>query len=236
MFALPIFWLLPLFVCCSHVLYYLGYCVGFVRIHLFYVFDSFYVPCLVMVYLYVKLYKICQKHVKCIKSMAKYQPVVVVDPSTTKLPSSSSATISTASERKHRPSKLQTLQPKLSQQLPHQTNSLSMVSRTHSENDVASHSGTRNDHHVHQEFGSHHHHHQQREQQQQQQHHQTGANEHKAAITLGIIMGTFLACWMPFFCMNIHAAYCKSCISPMVFKVLTWLGYFNSSLNPAIYR
>lgn len=59
--------------------------------------------------------------------------------------------------------------------------------------------------------------------------------DHKAAITLGFIMGTFLVCWVPFFCINIIAAICKSCISDIVFKFLTWLGYCNSALNPIIY-
>lgn len=59
--------------------------------------------------------------------------------------------------------------------------------------------------------------------------------DHKAAITLGIIMGSFLVCWMPFFCINIVAGFCKSCISDDVFKTLTWLGYCNSALNPVIY-
>ncbi|XP_054168582.1 dopamine receptor 1-like [Oppia nitens] len=105
---------------------------------------SFYLPCIIMVALYAKLYAICQKHVKSIKSMTK--PIHV--------------------------------------------------------------SGQTYNHHI---------------------------TEHKAAITLGVIMGTFLACWTPFFCMNIVAAYCKTCIPSLAFKVLTWLGYFNSSLNPAIY-
>ncbi|XP_023213411.1 dopamine receptor 1-like [Centruroides sculpturatus] len=59
--------------------------------------------------------------------------------------------------------------------------------------------------------------------------------DHKAAITLGIIMGSFLVCWMPFFCINIVAGFCKTCISDDVFKTLTWLGYCNSALNPVIY-
>lgn len=66
-------------------------------------------------------------------------------------------------------------------------------------------------------------------------HHHHHNMDHKAAITLGFIMGTFLVCWVPFFCINIVAAVCKSCISDMVFKFLTWLGYCNSALNPIIY-
>lgn len=60
-------------------------------------------------------------------------------------------------------------------------------------------------------------------------------SDHKAAITLGVIMGVFLICWVPFFCVNIVASFCKTCIPPIVFKFLTWLGYSNSAFNPIIY-
>lgn len=58
---------------------------------------------------------------------------------------------------------------------------------------------------------------------------------HKAAITLGIIMGTFLCCWVPFFCLNIIRAFCLECIPDSMFRAFTWLGYANSALNPIIY-
>lgn len=61
------------------------------------------------------------------------------------------------------------------------------------------------------------------------------AHDHKAAVTLGIIVGVFLFCWVPFFAVNIAAPFCRGCIPDVVFKVLTWLGYFNSALNPIIY-
>lgn len=60
-------------------------------------------------------------------------------------------------------------------------------------------------------------------------------SDHKAAITVGIIMGVFLVCWVPFFCINIVAAFCKTCIPDVTFKILTWLGYSNSAFNPIIY-
>ena len=59
--------------------------------------------------------------------------------------------------------------------------------------------------------------------------------EHKAAITIGIIMGVFMICWTPFFIVNVISGFCRTCISPNLFKVLTWLGYSNSVFNPIIY-
>ncbi|KAL8607120.1 hypothetical protein ACOMHN_008706 [Nucella lapillus] len=60
-------------------------------------------------------------------------------------------------------------------------------------------------------------------------------SDHKAAVTLGIIMGVFLLCWVPFFIVNPIAAFCSSCIPQLVFQILTWCGYVNSCLNPIIY-
>lgn len=71
--------------------------------------------------------------------------------------------------------------------------------------------------------------------QQQQQHPSGHLATHKAAITLGIIMGTFLFCWVPFFCLNIIKAFCGECVPSSIFRAFTWLGYANSALNPIIY-
>ncbi|XP_076762091.1 octopamine receptor beta-1R isoform X1 [Xylocopa sonorina] len=61
--------------------------------------------------------------------------------------------------------------------------------------------------------------------------------EHKAARTLGIIMGAFLLCWLPFFLWYLTTSLCReSCYCPdTVVSVLFWIGYFNSALNPLIY-
>ena len=61
--------------------------------------------------------------------------------------------------------------------------------------------------------------------------------EHKAAKTLGVIMGGFMICWLPFFLWYLVSNICgDSCpIYDMVVSVLFWIGYFNSALNPIIY-
>ena len=59
--------------------------------------------------------------------------------------------------------------------------------------------------------------------------------ETKAAKTLGIIVGVFILCWLPFFTMYLVRAFCPNCIHPTVFSILFWLGYCNSAINPCIY-
>ncbi|XP_053669172.1 octopamine receptor beta-2R [Anopheles marshallii] len=60
--------------------------------------------------------------------------------------------------------------------------------------------------------------------------------EHKAARTLGIIMGTFILCWLPFFLWYIITSLCDKCPNPdIVVALVFWIGYFNSTLNPLIY-
>ncbi|XP_053203018.1 dopamine receptor 1-like [Panonychus citri] len=119
---------------------------------------SFYLPCLIMIALYTRLYLYARKHVQHIRSMAK---PLHFDPDDGCSGSSSARS------------------------------------------------------------SSHHSHH--------------SVMDHKAAITLGVIMGVFLICWVPFFCINIIAAFCKTCIPELIFKTSTWLGWLNSALNPVIY-
>ncbi|XP_074641214.1 dopamine receptor 2-like [Tubulanus polymorphus] len=64
------------------------------------------------------------------------------------------------------------------------------------------------------------------------------AREQKAAKTLGIVMGVFIICWVPFFVANVLFAIChESCISnpDLIFSIFAWLGYLNSGMNPIIY-
>lgn len=60
--------------------------------------------------------------------------------------------------------------------------------------------------------------------------------ERRAARTLGIIMGVFVVCWLPFFVTYVVSAFCTSCcLSSKFINFITWLGYVNSALNPLIY-
>ncbi|XP_029900556.1 5-hydroxytryptamine receptor 1D [Myripristis murdjan] len=62
------------------------------------------------------------------------------------------------------------------------------------------------------------------------------ARERKATKTLGIILGAFIVCWLPFFVGTLVMAICKECwFDPVLFDVFTWLGYLNSLINPIIY-
>ncbi|XP_048458925.1 5-hydroxytryptamine receptor 1F [Rhincodon typus] len=64
----------------------------------------------------------------------------------------------------------------------------------------------------------------------------SGTRERKAATTLGLILGAFVICWLPFFLKELIVNVCESCyISPEMTDFLTWLGYLNSLINPLIY-
>jgi 7 transmembrane receptor (rhodopsin family) len=68
----------------------------------------------------------------------------------------------------------------------------------------------------------------------------SSSRERKATKTLGVIMGCFTVCWLPFFILALVKAFAcsdgSSCIVPHWLEaIFLWLGYANSFLNPIIY-
>uniref|UniRef100_A0A8D0CTV6 5-hydroxytryptamine receptor 7 n=1 Tax=Sander lucioperca TaxID=283035 RepID=A0A8D0CTV6_SANLU len=64
--------------------------------------------------------------------------------------------------------------------------------------------------------------------------------EQKAAATLGIVVGAFTFCWLPFFLVSTARPFvCGvecSCVPLWLERTLLWLGYANSLINPFIYN
>lgn len=66
----------------------------------------------------------------------------------------------------------------------------------------------------------------------------SSSKERKATKTLGVIMGAFTACWLPFFILALIKPFCSNpatCIPDWLSSLFLWLGYANSFLNPIIY-
>ena len=59
--------------------------------------------------------------------------------------------------------------------------------------------------------------------------------EIKAARQLGVIMGAFTLCFLPYFVCFMVVAFCENCVGNTLMVVVTWFGYINSTLNPFLY-
>lgn len=60
--------------------------------------------------------------------------------------------------------------------------------------------------------------------------------ENKTTQTLSIVVGGFIVCWLPFFIWYLIMPFLPDkAISETLTTLLTWLGWFNSAMNPFIY-
>lgn len=58
----------------------------------------------------------------------------------------------------------------------------------------------------------------------------------KAALTLVVIVGQFLICWLPYFAFHIHLTICATpSISDDLEEAVTWLAYSSFAINPFFY-
>lgn len=81
------------------------------------------------------------------------------------------------------------------------------------------------------------------EQKQIRAHHKSLSNrisslkrENKTTQTLSIVVGGFIVCWLPFFvCYLITPFLPQNAVNGEISGGLTWLGWFNSAMNPFIY-
>uniref|UniRef100_A0A672ZB20 5-hydroxytryptamine receptor 1E n=1 Tax=Sphaeramia orbicularis TaxID=375764 RepID=A0A672ZB20_9TELE len=61
------------------------------------------------------------------------------------------------------------------------------------------------------------------------------SRERKAARILGLILGAFIICWLPFFLKELLVGLGLLQAPQLLSDLLTWLGYINSLINPLLY-
>ncbi|KFP78019.1 Histamine H2 receptor, partial [Acanthisitta chloris] len=60
--------------------------------------------------------------------------------------------------------------------------------------------------------------------------------EHKAAMTLAVVLGAFVVCWFPYFTVFTYRGVTGDRrVEGTTMSIVLWLGYANSALNPILY-
>ncbi|PKU44538.1 histamine h2 receptor [Limosa lapponica baueri] len=60
--------------------------------------------------------------------------------------------------------------------------------------------------------------------------------EHKATVTLAVVLGAFIVCWFPYFTVFTYRGLGEDrMVQGTPLSIVLWLGYANSALNPILY-